>query len=946
MHLTSGSQSFRQDVLQDVIRTASSLYPDRSLIVYPDGNTTTPLKISYRQLYDQAKRNCKLLQSLHDFKPGNPVLLRLEDHFDFISWFWGVVLANGVPVPSPPLSADQQHREQHIRHLCTLFSSPICITRLTSASQFGGDHSLKIHTLESLMAGLRPSSLIYDASIRHHSRSNLAILMLTSGSTGNAKAVQLTHSQVLAAVRGKASVRRPRKEGPFLNWIGLDHVASLVEIHIQALFIGVDQVHVHAADVVSSPKTFLRLLSHHRIFQSFAPNFFLAKLAAEPYENDSDYDLCDLVILASGGEVNDVNTCIAISAILKKFGAPDNVITPGFGMTETCAGAIYNLDCPRYDIQNDLEFASLGQCNPGIQMRVTNVNESGEMDLAPSETVGNLELFGDIVFSGYYNNEEATRLAFTKDHWFRTGDQAAIDRNGNLIFYGRKKDVININGLKIPCADIHNLVERSVGNDVRRLVVFPSRAPNAHTEIVTVAFILLHWPMDTEELLEIYHKITEASIISSGSNPLVFNLPNESQLPISALGKISRAKMRSLYENGVFANDLERFNTQIVNSYRSANPSLPLDAMELVILDQIAEILSIAPEVVRVDAPLFSLGFTSMELVRLKRHVDLRLQINFPMIEIMKSPSVRVLAAKLKDYLSCRRSKLEAVNGDSEYDPVVVFNSEGDKTPLWLIHPGVGEVLVFCGLAQHLADDGRPIFAMRARGFEAGQTPFESITETVDSYVSAIQKRQPNGPYALAGYSYGAMLAFEVAKVLEVRQKASVKFLASFNLPPHIKLRMRQLNWNMCLLNLSYFLGLTTEEYADEIGDHVHSIDRHEAMAQIMHVADAQRMAELGLDQDKLATWTELAFRLQAMATEFEPCGQVSVLDVFHAIPLKVAARSPNEWVNVHLAAWKDFCATEPIYHHVGGAHYTMLGSEFIGEFSNTLKTALKARGL
>jgi surfactin synthase thioesterase subunit len=101
------------------------------------------------------------------------------------------------------------------------------------------------------------------------------------------------------------------------------------------------------------------------------------------------------------------------------------------------------------------------------------------------------------------------------------------------------------------------------------------------------------------------------------------------------------------------------------------------------------------------------------------------------------------------------------------YDPVVVFSAGGSKTPLWLVHPGIGEVLVFVGLAQHLASDDRPVYAFRAKGFEPGQERFKSISETVDTYIAAIRQRQPQGLYAIAGYSYGAMLAFEMTKKLE-----------------------------------------------------------------------------------------------------------------------------------------------------------------------------------
>lgn len=82
------------------------------------------------------------------------------------------------------------------------------------------------------------------------------------------------------------------------------------------------------------------------------------------------------------------------------------------------------------------------------------------------------------------------------------------------------------------------------------------------------------------------------------------------------------------------------------------------------------------------------------------------------------------------------------------------------------------------------------------------------------------------------------------------------------------------------------------------------------------------------------------------MAADYEPSGTVEVLDVFHARPLKVAAASPEDWVHNHLSHWKHFCRTEPRFHHVGGAHYTMLGADYVAGFASTLQAALKDRGL
>ncbi|XXH01444.1 hypothetical protein Hte_007804 [Hypoxylon texense] len=798
------------------------------------------------------------------------------------------------------------------------------------------------------------------------------MLMLTSGSTGNAKAVRLTHKQVIAAVTGKASVRPLPRDGPFLNWIGLDHVASLVEIHIQALWLGVDQVHVSAADVVSSPEIFLDLLSRHRVCRTFAPNFFLGRLVStvtqppgsargrkgEGEWNERAWDLSNLRVVASGGEANDVKTCVAVSELFERLGACRDVVTPGFGMTETCAGAIFNLACPDYDVERTHAVACLGKCMKGIEMRIVVGSR-----LAATDEPGDLEVRGDVVFDGYYRNPRATADAFpSHGGWFRTGDQAYIDSDGNLCLIGRKKEVVNINGIKIPVADIDSLLEKTLGDRVSRFVVFPSRA--AHTEQITICYIPKEWPHTAKEMAEIEELAAQACMASVSARPFIFSLRESSLplLPTSALGKISRSKMNSLFEAGVFNEDLILHRQSLDGYKKEAQNAASLAAAteaEALLIDDFAKTLGTCPNTIGPETQVFELGFTSMDLIRLKHRIDARLGITVAVITLIRNPTARLLAAALDSELHSgnRPEQTETM----EYDPVVTFKSSGTKTPLWLIHPGVGEVLVFVGLAQHLADDDRPVYALRARGFEPGQTRFSCIAETVSTYVRAIRQRQPQGPYALAGYSYGAMLAFETAKRLDgdagtasggsSSSSSAVRFLGSFNLPPHIKSRMRQLGWNMCLLHLTQFLGLTTEDVVEAMEQEqehrgFRGASRSSALARVLGAADRDRTDELGLDGAALARWADVAYGLQSMAVEYEPTGVVDGIDVFHAIPLKGAAASREEWVGEHLSKWRDFSRTEPRVHAVGGAHYTLIGPEHVVGFATTLKAALAARGI
>ncbi|KXX78440.1 Polyketide synthase PksJ [Madurella mycetomatis] len=602
---------------------------------------------------------------------------------------------------SSPLSNVEGHRSKHLQGVSQLLESLICTTRAASLPLFeNGGHTLKLYTVESLDVGTETEKTV-NGGPRHYrdvdatytpDLDQLAALILTSGSTGNAKAVRLRHAQMLAAVAGKMSMRTLPAGGAFLNWIGLDHVAALVETHLPALWLGLDQ------------------------------------------------DLSNLAALISGGEANNIKTCLATAAILGWYGAPSAVIQPGFGTTETCAGSIYNVYCASYDVRQGRTVASLGT---GVRI--------GE-------------------------------------HGYST---------------------------------------------------------------------------------------------------------------------ISGSKMRTLFEAGAFDEDAA-YHRQAVETLgrrkQQASADTPATVEEELLRTDIAETKGLD-----IDSHCISshLGITIATIV------------------LMKNPTVWSLAAALdKDKPDLTRAL-----------PITDASSFGRPAPRLLSGlstPGVGEVLVLVSLAQHMKEDDRPLYALRARGFEPDQQNFTCIAETVGVYVAAIRRRQLQGLYAIAGYSFGAMLAFEMAKKIESAGE-TVGFLGSFNLPPHVKCRMRQLTWNMCLLYLGQFLGLVDDETVDDIAQHdtaYYSASQTAALGRILALADAERLGELGLSDAALLRWADVAHDLQDMAVDYELTGSVGLLDVFHAEPLRAVAPSRDEWVRSQLSQWQHFCRTDPRLHEVGAEHYTMVGPE------------------
>ena len=170
-------------------------------------------------------------------------------------------------------------------------------------------------------------------------------------------------------------------------------------------------------------------------------------------------------------------------------------------------------------------------------------------------------------------------------------------------------------------------------------------------------------------------------------------------------------------------------------------------------------------------------------------------------------------------------------------------------------------------------------------------------------------------------------------------------FLEFFNLPPPIKLRMRQLDWTNCLLHLSYFSSFFSEDYAHVLHPILSQKPREQTLQHILGIAPRERMDELGLDARTLANWADLAYSLQSSAVDYELKGYVECINVFCAIPLASVARDMDDWMTNHLGRWSDFCR-DPRLHRVDGAHYTMISPANVHSFAKTLKSAMNDRSV
>ncbi|KAJ7186458.1 acetyl-CoA synthetase-like protein [Mycena filopes] len=869
-------------------------------------------------LFSKATRYATSLRTA-SLKPA-AVLGIFEDHQDYILLFWSCVLAG---IPFCPLAAphpDPKRQADLFVHLRDVLGNPILVTTSTLEPKVAPlDPLLRTYTLAEL--DNNTTATVNPTPVRSPSPDDAVCYVLTSGSTGKPKVVALRHAQILASCAGKSAHHHTTSASRFLNWIAFDHVASIIEIHIHALLI----------DAVA------RL----GITYTFSPNFLMARLlkdqAADPLP--ATLDLSQLHTLISGGESVPMSIGVAFADLLQKFDARRDALRAGFGMSETCAGSIYDVQPIPTVVRSDAPlYLHLGQCIPGMRMRV--LNPAGT-PCAPGES-GQLELSGPNVFRGYVNNPSATHAAFTSDGWFITGDLGYLDADGNLHLVGRDKDCVNINGAKVSSKDVETYLEDAGIAGLVDPTACPVRLENADTETYVVFYAAADVSVATAQAIS-----DACTVLLSAAPHAVIPLP-PSRFVKTALGKVSRAQFASAYLRGDFA-DIEAR----LKAAASASSGAPLDLADPVqraVSEAITEVLELAAAKIHGSTNLFDTGASSMHLMRLKKVLEERLHVaEIPTIELLHRPRVGPLCAYLAELVA---TGSDGSSSPHVYQPLVCLESQGSKPPVFLVHPGAGEILVFLNMAHQLQDD-RPIYAIRAKGFDYGEEPFASLEETVETYTTAIESAYPRGPYYIAGYSYGGAIAFQLGKRLEARGKR-VDWLGIMNLPPHIQFRMHELSWVEVLLNVAMFVALigpddmgTTREalveaFPDMKGLDGEPADPTPAIEWLLRRGDQARLAELDLQLGAFTRWIKVAYEINRTGRTFLPSGSVqnALTTVFCAIPLP-SMGTREEYKAQRLAKWVDFSGPAFELVDVEGEHYTMLSKENSKSFAEKLRGAM-----
>jgi amino acid adenylation domain-containing protein len=382
------------------------------------------------------------------------------------------------------------------------------------------------------------------------------------------------------------------------------------------------------------------------------------------------------------------------------------------------------------------------------------------LNVLPVGVPGELYIGGDGLARGYLNQPELTAERFVRDPFsrapgarmYKTGDLGRWLPDGTIQFLGRNDFQVKMRGFRIELGEIEARILEfpAIGEAVvlaredspgdKRLVAYYVRSGGAKEEGEHEGEMIGAEGLRNHLLARLPHYMVPAAYVQL------------QKLPLNPNGKVDR---KALPAPGL-------------DAYAGGGYEAPQGEIEIMLAQIWAELLKL--ERVGRHDNFFDLGGHSLLAVQLVSRIGEAIDRRPSISDLFQGPTVVALARLL--------AEKHSVDGRDQAasQSVVPIRPEGSKPPLFLLHVYDGEILVYRQIVRHL-DTDRPVFGIRAAKLAGDPTSVSSMEELAGIYVREILRVRPEGPYHLAGYSCGGLVAFEIARQLRLASK-SVGLLA------------------------------------------------------------------------------------------------------------------------------------------------------------------------
>lgn len=429
--------------------------PD-ALAYSANGDTTT-----CGALLDDARQLARALAG-HGVTRGERCAIVLPTGLDLIRLVYASQLLGAAPVViNPDLPADAVARRLRLVRARVAIGTPAPV--LTSDERpcpvlsLGDLAKSAGHPLPSTLPG----------------PDDAAFLQLTSGTTGEPRAVVVSHHNLVSSLHATAARLDMRADDVLATWVPLHHDLGLVRYVFGAMLTGCVAHLIRPS--LGNLRPWLQLVAQARATITGAPDSAY-RLAARTVDPDG-FDFGALRFAGNGGEPVRRAT---IETFEQRFGLK-NIVRPAYGLAE--ATLTVTSAAPGEPLRVDARgTVSCGRPIDGIELRIA--DEHGRA--LPDGSTGEILVRGAPVFTGYFDDETATQQT-VRNGWLHTGDIGSVDAQGYLFVTARSRALIKRGGVAIAPREVEDAVNRIAGVAGSAAVGVVLSSLSATEDVVVVA---------------------------------------------------------------------------------------------------------------------------------------------------------------------------------------------------------------------------------------------------------------------------------------------------------------------------------------------------------------------------------------------------------------------------------------------------------------------------
>ncbi len=665
-------------------------------------------RLTYTELNQRANQLAHFLRK-KNVGPEVPVAVCLKRSPELLIALLGVLKAGGACVPLDP-----DYPSERLSHILQDSGAPIVITQPELLSTVGETKAeiVTLKSVEKLLAGESGENLPVETTPK-----SLAYVIYTSGSTGKPRGVQLTHGGLVNHGVASIDLYGLTSSERMLQFASISFDIAIEEI-LPTWFAGGcviprgDHVPLTAAE-------FIRWIDAHKITALDLPTAYWHELVHELAESEQPLPESLRLVIVGGEKASSS----AYSAWLKAGGARVRWVNT-YGPTEASVIATAYEPDPKKPFPDNLP---IGRPIANVRLYVLDT----DLQPVPVGTAGELHIGGVGLARGYLNQPELTASKFIRDPFsgepgarlYKTGDMVRRLPDGNLEFVGRIDFQVKIRGFRVELGEIESVLEKHPA--VAQAVVIAREASGGKQ---LVAYVIAAGGVAAAELRDYLKRQLPEYMVPAD---FVFM----EGFPLTPNGKVDRRALPEPREN----------ESTLAGSFVA-----PRDEFESRMARLWAQVLG--RESVGIRDDFFDLGGHSLLALRLTSRIEKEFGKKLTLTALIQAPTVEEMVWLVRA-------------DDAAWSPLVALQSTGTKPPFFFVHGLGGTVMRFHELARHMAPD-QPFLCFQAQGMDGKLPVLDQVHDMAELYLEALRKAQPEGPYYLGGYSFGGLVAVEVARRL------------------------------------------------------------------------------------------------------------------------------------------------------------------------------------